>query len=46
MTKSTFKDISFLEVLKESQLTVKLRDVWKLFLHLVIDRWNMPEFST
>ena len=40
MRKSTFKNISFLGV-----FTVKQRNVWKSFLHLAIERLNMPEFS-
>ena len=42
MTKSTFKDIfHFWECYTESQFTVKLRNMRKLFLHLVMKRRNM-----
>ena len=45
MTKSTFNDISFLEVLNWVTIHSETEKCVEIILHLVIHRWNMPGFS-
>ena len=45
MTKSAFKDISFLGVLNWVTIHSQTEKYVEIFLHLLMEMWNIPELS-